>query len=80
MRPGPILTSMVSIAPQVGIETTPNSYDLQSLVLPPSDVEEVVKTEIKEFHSLRSSTQHDTGLIPILQVAFSHLLSPEKSG
>lgn len=77
---GPILTSMVLIAPQAESETTANSDDSQSPVLPPSDVEEVIKTEIKELRSLYSSTRHDTGLTPILQVAFPYLLSPEKSG
>ena len=71
---------MVPIAPQAGSETTANSNDSQSPVLPPSDVEEVVKAEIKELRLLLSSTQDDTSLILILQVAFSHLLSPEKSG
>lgn len=39
---------MVSVVPQVESETTSISDNLQNPVLPPSNVEEVVKTEIKE--------------------------------
>jgi hypothetical protein len=43
---------MASIAPQAGSEpNTNNSDNAQRPVLPPSDVEEVVKAEIKELRS-----------------------------
>ena len=80
-RLGPGLTTMASVAvtPQVESETTANSDNLQSAVLPPSDVEEVVKTEIKELRSLAPLTECDTDLALNLQVAFPYLFSPEES-
>ena len=47
-RLGFSLTTMDSVVPQVESETTTISDNLQNPVLPPSDVEVVVKAEIKE--------------------------------
>lgn len=68
----------VAVTPQVESETTASSDNLQSAVLPPSDVEEVVKTEIKELRSLAPLTECDTDLALNLQVAFPYLFSPEE--
>jgi hypothetical protein len=71
---------MVSIALQVESETTANSGNLQSPVSPPSDVEEVVKAEIKELRSLHPPAECNADLALNLQVAFPYLFSPEESG
>jgi hypothetical protein len=46
---------MVAIAPQAESELAANPDDLKSPALPPSDVEEVVKSEIKELRSTAPS-------------------------
>ena len=68
----------VAVAPQVESGTTDNSDNLKNAVLPPSDVEEVVKTEIKELRPLHPLTECELDLTLNFQVAFPYLFSPEE--